>query len=304
MDETDIAISLMLLTNSRTPYRVLAGRLKLSVNAVHKRIQAMIEAGIIRGFTARPNLFIAGALNVYIFGFARAEPLRELPSKLSKNDSVYWVAQAGSGYIYVGAYVRGLNELSSVSDFIRKTADMPNPTVGIIDFGANINYQPKDILDTLDWQIISALSKDSRKPIADVAQELNSSVKTIRRHLNTMIKRNLIELSIKWYPDASDDIISIFHTKPSNETKVNSAELHKKYGPSLLYHLIFSNLPDEHLLVAWTRTMKELKELKEKIENDPNFRSATMNILYTGDIFPTWVEASPSRMGWPTNSEK
>jgi DNA-binding Lrp family transcriptional regulator len=52
MDETDIAINLMLLTNSRTPYRVLAGRLKLSVNAIHKRIQAMIEAGIIRGFTA------------------------------------------------------------------------------------------------------------------------------------------------------------------------------------------------------------------------------------------------------------
>ena len=50
--------------------------------------------------------------------------------------------------------------------------------------------------------------------------------------------------------------------------------------------------------------MKELKELKEKIENDLNFRAATMNILYTGDIFPTWVEALPPRMGWPTNPEK
>ena len=294
----------MLLNNSRTPYRVLAGRLKLSVNAVHKRIQAMMEAGIVRGFIARPNLFLAGALNVYIFGFARAEPLRELPSKLSKNDSVYWVAQAGSGYIYVGAYVRGLNELSSVSDFIRKTADMPNLTVGIIDFGVNIMYQPKDMMDTLDWQIISALSKDSRKSVADVAQELNTSVKTIRRHLNTMIKNSLIELSINWYPDASDDIISIFHTKLSMEAKVNSAELYKKYGPKLLYHLGFSNLPDEHILVTWTRTMKELKELKEKIENDLNFRAATMNILYTGDIFPTWVEALPPRMGWPTNPDK
>ena len=304
MDETDIEISQMLLVNSRTPYRVLAGRLKLSVNAVHKRIQAMIDAGIVRGFIARPNLFIAGALNVYIFGFARAEPLRELPSKLSENDSVYWVAQAGSGYIYVGAYVRGLSELSTVSDFIRKTTDMYNPTVGIIDFGVNIEYPPRDILDTLDWQIISAFSKDSRKPIADVAQELSISVKTIRRHLNTMTKNNFIELSIDWYPDASDDIISVFHTKLSMEAKVNSVELHKKYGPHLIYNLGFSNLPDEHILVIWTRTMKELKELKEKIENDPNFRSATMNILYTGDIFPTWMETLPSKMCLIENPDK
>ncbi len=304
MDETDIEISQMLLVNSRTPYRVIAGRLKLSVNAVHKRIQALIDAGIIRGFIARPSQFIAGSLNVYIFGFARAEPLKEIPSKLSENDSIYWVAQAGGSYIYVGAYVKGLNELSVVSDFIRKNADMPNPTVGIIDLGANITYPPKEILDTLDWQIISTLSRDSRKPLADIAQELNISAKTIRRRLNAMIKNNFIELSIDWYPDASDDIFSVFHTKLSMEAKVNSVELHKKYGPHLIYHLGFSNLPDEHILVIWTRTMKELKELKEKIENDPNFRSVTMNILYTGDIFPTWMETLPSKMGLIENPDK
>ncbi|MGD0804819.1 MAG: winged helix-turn-helix transcriptional regulator [Candidatus Bathyarchaeia archaeon] len=50
MEETDIALSWALLQNSRTPYRALASRLNLSVNVVHKRIQAMVGSGVIRGF--------------------------------------------------------------------------------------------------------------------------------------------------------------------------------------------------------------------------------------------------------------
>jgi DNA-binding Lrp family transcriptional regulator len=250
-----------------------------------------------------------GALNVYIYGSARAEPLRDLPAKLSRNDSVYWIAQAGGGYIYVGAYVKGLGELSAVSDYIRKTAEMPSPTVGImpsptvgiIDYGVSIKASPKEALDALDWQIIHSLSEDSRKPVADIAKELGTSTKTVRRRIGKMIEENLIELSIKWYPDASDDIISIFHAKLAMDSRVDSTELYRKYAPHLLYDVHFSNLPDEHLIFTWTRTMKELKELKERIEKEPNFRTVAMNILYTGEIFPTWRDSLPLRMGWPEN---
>jgi Lrp/AsnC family transcriptional regulator for asnA, asnC and gidA len=301
MDETDIAISLMLLTNSRTPLRAIAGRLGLSVNAVNKRIQAMVEAGIIRGFTARPSAIVTGALNVYIYGSAMAEPLRDLPSKLSRNESVYWVTQAGGGYIYVGAHVRGLGELSAVSDYVRKTAEMPSPTVGIIDYGGEIKTPPEEVLDALDWQIIHSLSEDSRKPVAEVAKDLDASAKTVRRRLDRMIEGNLIELSIKWYPDVSDDIMGIFHAKLAMNERVDPAELQRKYAPHLLYQLHFSNIPDEHLMFTWTRTMKELKLLKENIEKEPCFRTVAVNILYTGEIFPTWRDSLPLRMGWPEN---
>jgi DNA-binding Lrp family transcriptional regulator len=46
MDKTDIALSMLLLNNSRLPHRELAEKLGLSVNAVHKRIQALKDAGI------------------------------------------------------------------------------------------------------------------------------------------------------------------------------------------------------------------------------------------------------------------
>ncbi len=45
----------MLMGHSRRSHRELAEKLNLSVTAVHNRIQALIDADIIRKFTARPE---------------------------------------------------------------------------------------------------------------------------------------------------------------------------------------------------------------------------------------------------------
>jgi len=51
MDKTDIILCQMLLGNSRLSYSELADTLNLSVTAVHKRIQDLVESGVIRKFT-------------------------------------------------------------------------------------------------------------------------------------------------------------------------------------------------------------------------------------------------------------
>jgi DNA-binding Lrp family transcriptional regulator len=53
MDKADVILCQLLLMNSRLSYRRLADMLNLSVAAVHSRIQSLIDAGVIRKFTAR-----------------------------------------------------------------------------------------------------------------------------------------------------------------------------------------------------------------------------------------------------------
>lgn len=105
MDDTDIKLCLYLMSNSRTPYHELAARLGLSINAVHKRIRAMIDAGIIRGFNARVSLVSLRATIVWIFGRCDATNQGEAHLRLKNNDSTYWVAYSGGSYIYVGGYL-------------------------------------------------------------------------------------------------------------------------------------------------------------------------------------------------------
>jgi DNA-binding Lrp family transcriptional regulator len=66
VDKTDIILCQLLMANSRLSYRELAGKLDLSVTAIHNRIQSLIDLGIIRKFTAGPSIFAHNAIHVLV----------------------------------------------------------------------------------------------------------------------------------------------------------------------------------------------------------------------------------------------
>ena len=121
----------MLLTNSRLSYRELAEKLNLSVTAVHNRIQSLIEMGIIRKFNAKLTLFAKHGILVFIFGTSKTKSIRDLNPKLEKNGSIYWLAIGGGNFLYIGAYLKNISELEPLVRFVKETAEMPEPTVGL-----------------------------------------------------------------------------------------------------------------------------------------------------------------------------
>jgi len=105
-----------------------------------------------------------------------------------------------------------------------------------------------------------------------------------------MMEKNLLELSIDWYPDVSNDIISLYHLQlatTADKGKMNIS-LMEKFVPNLLFCILFSNLPDQLLCSIWTNTMKELNEIRERLGKMEGVESTMLNILYTGFIFDTW----------------
>jgi DNA-binding Lrp family transcriptional regulator len=297
MDETDLILSLHLLRDSRTSYRELADKLSLSVPSVHKRIQAMRAAGIIRAFTARVSLYAQNALHVLIFGRSEANSLDDVPKRLHENDSIYWVAVAGGNYLYVGAYLRNMPSMESCVQFVKNEAQMPNPTVGIINLGypASPRILRDTALTSLDYGIVRSLGKDSRKSISEVADELGVSAKTAGRRLQRMIEGALIELSIEWYPDASNDIMTLFHIHLKNEADREKAvaALINKYSPRALFFWSFSNMPNLLLSMVWTSSMRDLKDIRTSFQAEAFVESVVPNVLYTGYIFDTWRERLP-----------
>jgi len=297
MDETDLVLSMLLLQNSRTPYRQLADKLSLSVPSVHKRIQAMREAGIIRAFTARVSLFAVGGLHLLVFGRSDAPSSEDVPERLRKNDSIYWVTIAGGNYLYVGAYLKDLSGVESFVEFVKREAKMPDPTVGIesLETGGPLKPPEERSLDSLDCGIIKSLHEDSRKSISEVADELGVSAKTAGRHLQRMMDGFLIELSMEWYPDASNDIMTLFHLRLKGDADKGKAMavMVNKYSPHALFTWTFSNLPGFLLSMIWSNSMKELKDIRARLQNEPFVESIMPNVLYTGRIFQTWRDKIP-----------
>ena len=291
MDKTDIFLTQLLLVNSRLSYAELAKKLNLSVNAVHKRIQSLVEAGVIRRFTAKVSHFAVNSVQVFIYGNSQISNVHSLVDKLKTHRAIYWLAVGGGNYLYIGAYLREVHELAALVSYVKETAKMPEPTVGIQAPPPVLPaFNPDDrTLYALDYQIIRALKDYSRKPISEVADELRISAKTARRRLNRLVKNGLIELSIEWYPDASNDILTLVQLQLTPDTDpVSAFKLLQKYAPHMLFYWQFVNIPNLATYAVWTSTMKELQTIRESLEKEEGVLSVVPNVMYVGYIFNTW----------------
>jgi len=290
MDATDIKLCMLLLSNSRTPYHELASRLGLSINAVHKRIKAMIDMGIIRTFTARVSLSSLHTNTVWVFGRSAADLPSDVHKRLRNNDSTYWVANSGGGYLYVGGYLKDISELASYVSFVKKEAEIDDPTVGILAQPAT--SLPSVSLHPLDYQIIASLHKDSRKSLSDVATEVRASTKTVHRCLERMIENGLVDFSLEWYPDVSNDFVSLCHLKVAGRDSREEvlSTLRQSFSPNILVDMMFSNLPNELILFLWTNSMRQMDDLRERLGKAKGVASVMVNILQIGYMFDTWVD--------------
>jgi DNA-binding Lrp family transcriptional regulator len=290
VDKTDVILSMLLLANSRTPYRELADKLSLSANAIHKRVQSLIEMGVIRRFTTKISLPALQAVVVTVYGKSEAESVANVHKKLGTHGSIYWVTLGGGNYMIIGAYLKGMQEIEPLVDYVKKEALMLNPVIGIHpSVPTNLRFSPENTLHSLDRQIIYALSNDSRKPVSDVAEDVHVTAKTVRRRLSSMTRKGLVEFSIEWFPDTSNDIITTMQLKlKPDANKSTVSGILKRYFPNILFSYQFINIPNELLCLVWTNTMKELKEIQQLLEKEQTVASIVSNILYTGYIFDTW----------------
>ncbi len=288
MDRTDIALCKLLLANSRVPIRELADRLDLSVAAVHGRIQGLRDTGVINAFTARIGLVTLGATLVFVWGTSDAASNDDVLSRMKTNDHVYWVAFGGAGVVYVGSYLRSPIELDALVTFVTKQAELAAPSVGVLPMGAGLPEEP--VLDRLDCRILRALHRDARKSVAEVAEEIGLSAKTVGRRLGRMIREGSADLSMEWYPDVGNDVITMWQMdlRPGADREKAFALVVNQYEPNLLFTMLFSNLPRSLTMATWTGSMKELRDLQTRIAKEEPFARTVPNVLYTGYMLDTW----------------
>lgn len=93
VDEIDERIIEMLIEDGRRPYTEIAKRLNLSESTVRKRVQALVEEGVIRRFTIEVEPSRLGLRTVAIIGVDVDPPrLLEVAQRLSQLREARWVA--------------------------------------------------------------------------------------------------------------------------------------------------------------------------------------------------------------------
>ncbi len=296
MDEIDFTISLLLMANSRTPYSQFAEMFKMSVNSIHKRVKSMVELGIIKNFNARLGpISFSNYTNIFSFGVSKTKDPKSTIEKIGDHKYIYNVTQASSNLFYIHSCLDNFNKLESLVTFIRQIGQIDELTVGIHSTPLNINIEDLgDIsLSKLDYLIIHALKDNSRKPITDISVEVGASTKTVTRHLNRLIEKGLVILSINWYPDKTAEFLSFIQINLAPSASVDKIslvnDLRKDFGSKMIFSWTFGNLPNLLIICLWTHVMKELQEIETKLMSK-SFESVKVTVLLEGKNFTSWVD--------------
>ena len=296
MDEIDISLSMILIANSRIPYKELAEKFDMSVNSIHKRVKSLVDLAVIQGFRAKLGFTnFPGITNIIIFGLSDLRQKKQLINKLGENEYIYNVTQGSGNAFYIHAYLRNISELDALVSFIRKIGNLKDLIVGIDKRMPPIaleelNFKPPT---DLDYLIINSLKNNSRKSISDIALEVGVSTKTVRRRLDRLVENFLIQFQIDWYPDKTGIIPSMIHLKLDINKIIEDKEfedkLTKKFGSKILFTWSFSNLPNFKIVFIWTQSMKELQELQASLLSE-NYEKVDLTVLIEGKMFPTWID--------------
>jgi DNA-binding Lrp family transcriptional regulator len=259
------------------------------VNAVHKRIQALIEDGVIRSFYTRIRMPYAGVSPIMVYGQLE-RPLDDAMYEAAASvPEVNWVGEASGNIAYVTGHLRQAQDMAPFVTRVRAILPFIRPQVGV-------TFLPEPAekveLNKLDRAIVASLRGDSRKRVSDIAEEVNASAKTVGRRLERMVKGEVLESTIDWYPDASSDIFAYLHIEMTMEVYPMMVRL-QQYFPRVLFCQPFSNEPRTMLCMAWGNTTREIKEIRAEISRIDGVISVTPNIIIGGRIYRTWLDALP-----------
>jgi len=288
MDFIDLQIAKKLLINCRITYRELADIFDLSVNAVYKRVQNMMNDGLIRAFTAKPSLVALNGIQILICGISKGQNLNTISKDLGEHDSIYFVGNAGGNYLYIDACLRNLSEMHEFTIFTSNTGKLENPTALVKKLPYRITPES---LTLLDYKILKFLKEDARKSLTDLADEVGISTKTARKRIKRMIEYNLVDFSINFAPQAEGIIVSQFHLYLKDGIDYNSAfeRINKDYVENILYLQQFNNVPNLLMVTALTKSNKETADLYDRFQNEP-LKNLEYHIIYNGFFFETWRE--------------
>ncbi|MHA2036101.1 MAG: winged helix-turn-helix transcriptional regulator [Promethearchaeota archaeon] len=293
MDKTDFFLVKTLSFDSRLTYRELAYMTDMSVSAIHKRIRNLEEEEVIRTYTARPSFVALNYLLVLIFGTSRAKSMDAINKELGQHESIYYVVNTGGKYLYISALIRDLSELQEFGSYVTKTAQMSEPTIGIVNqylsFPVTRRTLPEP-LTSIDYKILKTLNRDSRKTITDISDDVGISAKTVRKRLDRMWEHNLAAFSIEWTAHRISFVTTFnIHINEGQDMNSTIQHLYQKYSENVAYCIAYSNIPHFLTLHTWAETARESQKIQEQLQTE-GFKDIIPHIILTGNYYECWID--------------
>lgn len=301
MDDVDRKLLLLISGEPRMHARELAKNLGVSRQTVQQRMKVLKRNGVLKAINAVISTYYLDVVHVSIFGRSSTSSISETLSRLGTSEFTRSVIVTGGNFLYVQGVLRSVAELNRYLEFVKRSAEISAPTVGIsppydddvmppsVADGGKRKHMYRELTD-LDLRIIASLKGDVRRPTADIAYSLGVTSKTVRRHLEDMISEGLLEFDVPWDLMPGEDMFTLMQVNlrdGADKGDVGRRLLAKCPDPNL-YIRSCSNLSSFLLCILCSDKMTEMRSVIKMIGDDEDVLNVTPNLMYIERTYPTW----------------
>lgn len=288
IDVKDRKILYQLDLNSRQSLKLIGSNVRLTKSVVQYRIDRLVKDGVIKNFYASIDFYKLGYINlgIYInYQYYTPEIEQAIIQYFVRSEHAWFIANVQGKYDLIVLFtVHNMNQFFSfwkktlsnyrfyfqnaVISFFTKTHYLPVSYLleepdstqrlqhELVDGGA-----PVDI-DEKDREILQHISLDSRKPLAKIAEELQTSSTMIANRIKKLEKTKVINgyrinidyaklglqlFNVQFNLRNYDKIHHIINHAKRNPHLISASEVMDNWDLSLNYHI--RNFNDLHLII-------------------------------------------------------
>ena len=296
MDEVDLHICQLLCANSRISQRDIAAEVGIGVAVVHRRIQSLVDQGVIKEFTANISRSYLRAVWAQVDGVCECQPVEAALDRLSKIGSVASVLTSAANLTSLTILLKRIEDLGPIVEQVRDILRMPQPRV-TISMRIYVGTKPLDMdltsdreLSRIDYRIINSLHHNSRKPIIDLADEIGITPKTARYRLESMEKEGSIEYGLVWDParTAGASFIIRIDLRPGVDRSEFINLINRRFGARFIFTFVHCNDLDYICAYCWAPTVAQHNDLIVAIRSDVMVSGVRSGIVQDQWSLETW----------------
>ena len=202
LDKADLDIVKALIQDCRMSYQDLSKRVGITRSAVKKRLDRLIESGVIHKFVVRLSSSMTNMEYAMAFLEFKSPPSEDdIIRALSSSPSITQVSKAFDGrYCVFGVYysIDELSELTTLLWSLRDLKDVRLYSKFMVDRGGEME------LTGVHMKILRVLMDDARMSIADISKQTGLTSRRVTKALGQMRDSGAVRFTIRVTENVSE----------------------------------------------------------------------------------------------------
>ncbi len=288
LDSIDKRILLALDENCRLPYQTIAEKLGLTATAIRKRMDKLIETGVIEEFSIvlKPAMMDSDYLVGLVFTDG-SEDTEEFMELIGSNPMVIQVGQIVTGFgrlYFIHSEYIGAEGLQSLASFIR-TLD---PVTSIELHPTLTQRGEKFDLKKLHLRVLKYLLEDARMQVGDLSERTGLTARRVSRAIQEMLDSNAIWFAVRWNLSFGDN--NEFYLKIRYDEQVSKLDEIDEWLRTTFqneYWFSFSSAIDPILFAKFvTDHFRDSEQITRITKDAPFSKSVDVLLSYPVKKFP------------------